>query len=147
MEQGSATLHPISERYLATGLEPGGDDQLLGMAVPDKSPDLLGPDAEGSIADKLRNPGMDQFHVVVELRSIPSDPLEIWPVPGDAFTWADSDTLEVTVDIGSWGSLDEIDDPERRQALESADELVHTGVWTLSPALENLPTEVTFSQD
>lgn len=142
MESGSAVLHPADERYVANGLQPDGRDRLYVAATADAAPDRVGPDAEGTVADTLRNPGLDQFHVVLQLRSTPDGPLELWPVASSAFEWPDPSTLRATVVVEPWGSLDRIDDAARRDALRSADELVFTAVWSLAPAVDSLPDEV-----
>lgn len=142
MDAGRAVLHPASEIYIANGLQADGDDRLFVKAVPDSAPDIVGPDADTAIDDVLRNPGLDQFHIVVQLRSTPEGPMELWPAPGNRFEWADRSTLRVRVDVEPWGSLDRIEDEGRRTKLQSADELVYTGVWTVTPALDDLPSNV-----
>lgn len=145
MTQGSGALHTAAERYVQNGLQPDGDDRLLVVPPPDESPDTVGPDASSSssLADTLRNPGSDQFHVVVQLRSTPEAPMEIWAVTGqNAFEWAAEDTLRGTVEVRPWGGFDRIDDPAERERLASATELVFTGVWTLEPELDTLPETV-----
>ncbi|MFW6384773.1 MAG: hypothetical protein ACOCY7_01420 [Halodesulfurarchaeum sp.] len=144
MESGRSVLHPVSEQFIANGLQPHGRDRLYVTATADSSPDILGPDADSSIVDVLTNSGMDQFHVVVQLRSSPVAPMELWPAPGHAFEWIDRSRLRTRVVVEPWGSLDRIDDRERRDALRSADELVHTAVWSLTPGLEDLPSEIQF---
>jgi hypothetical protein len=142
MKQGRAQLHPATDRYLANGLQPDGDDRLLVAAIPDEAPGRVGPDANDAIADVLRNPGTDQFHVLVQLRSTPDAPMELWPTVGDPFEWTDQSTLRATVDVEPWGSLDRIDENAERERLATADELVWTAVWTLAPAIENPPDDV-----
>ena len=142
MQSGRAVLHPAAEINIKNGLLPDGDDRVFVTATADSSPDLLGPDVDQEIEDLLANSGMDQFHIVVQLRSSPEGPIEIWPAAGHRFEWVDRSTLRVWVEVDSWGSLDRIDDAERREALQSADELVYTAVWSLSPALDQLPAEV-----
>lgn len=142
MDSGSATLHPATELFIANGLQPDGDDRVFVRATADESPELLGPAAEGQIADTLRNPGTDQFHIVVQLRSTPDGPMELWPTTGGAFDWTDESTLRATVDVRPWGQLDRIDDEGEREQLHNADELVFTAVWSLTPAVDELPEEV-----
>jgi hypothetical protein len=142
MKQGTARLHPATDRYLANGLQPDGDDRLLVAATPDEAPDRVGPNANDAIADDLRNPGTDQFHVVVQLRSTPDAPMELWPTVGDPFEWTGQSTLRVTVDVEPWGSLGRIDDAAQRERLTTADELVWTTVWTLTPNVDDLPDDV-----
>lgn len=142
MKQGSGTLHPISEQYIAGGLDAQEDEQLLTQVLPDAAPDVLGPDADGSIADSIRNPGLDWFHVVVQFRSSPAAPIEIWPITGDAFEWRGESTLRATVELESWESFDRIEDETRREALRDAEEVVFTGVWSLSPDVDDLPDDV-----
>lgn len=142
MESGRAVLHPASEIQIANGLQAHGDDRLFVKAVPDTAPDIVGPDVDPEIGDLLRNPGIDQFHIVVQLRSTPDGPIELWPAPGNRFEWVDRSTLRVAVEVQPWGSLDRIDDEAQRQELQTAEELVYTGVWSLSPSLDDLPSRV-----
>lgn len=142
MDHGSARLHPVTDHYLANGLQPDGDDDLFAAAVPDEAPDRVGPDATDSIADALAHAGTDQFHVLVQLRSTPDAPMELWPAPGDPFEWTNRSTLRVTVDVEPWGSIDRIDDEQRRERLATADELVWTTIWSLKPTVENPPDDV-----
>lgn len=143
MDSGHATLQPATERPIADGLQPDGDDRLATWVVADEAPALIGADATTTIVDTLRNKGSKpQFHVVVQLRSQPEAPKEIWPVAGDAFGWADRSTLRARAEVGPWGRLDRIDDPDRRERLRSAQSLVYTGVWTLRPAPDPLPREI-----
>lgn len=141
-KRGRAQLHPAPDRYLANGLQPDADHRLFVTAVPDEAPDRVGPDANDAIADVLRNPGTDQFHVLVQLRSTPDAPMELWPAVGDPFEWTGQSTLRVTVDVEPWGSLDRIDDDAQRERLATANELVWTAVWTLAPAIGNPPDDV-----
>lgn len=143
MDSGSGTLHPATELYVANGLQPDGDDGVFVEATADESPELVGPDAEGTLADTLRHPHVDdRFHVVVQLRSTPDGPMELWPASGGAFDWPDRTTLRATVEVRPWGSFDRIDDEVQRERLRAADELVFTAVWSLVPALDELPPEV-----
>jgi len=137
MESGSGTLHPTTDRVIADGLQPDGEDRLYATIVPDEAPDKIGPDADDSIVDVLQNPGAEeQFHGIVQLRSAPDNPKEVWPVTGSAFEWRNRSTLQAEVDIDSWGAerLDE--------ELRSAQELVYTGIWNLQPRPEELPSEL-----
>lgn len=142
LDSGSGRLHPTTDDVIANGLQPGGDANLFVTAAPDEAPDLLGPDAEGAIADALRNAGLDQFHVVVQLRSTPAAPMELWPEHGDAFDWPDRSTLRASVVVEPWGSIDRIDDDEERKAFREADDLLFTAVWSLTPGLDDIPSEV-----
>lgn len=147
MSQGTARLHPATERYVASGLQPDGEQPLFVAAVPDEAPDRVGADAPDSIAQTLRYEGGDQFHVVVQLRSTPDAPMALWPTIGSPIEWANSSTLRVTVDVEPWGALDRIDDDADRERLATADELVWTAVWSLTPAIETLPDTVEFVLD
>ena len=137
MGSGSGTLHPADERYIANGLQPDGDDRVFSAIAPDEAPELVGPDAENPIADRLRNSGVDdQFHVIVQLRSTPNAPMSLWPIAGSAFEWHGRSTLHVDVEVQPWGS-DRIDEEHR-----SAKELVYMGVWDLTPAPDDLPKDL-----
>lgn len=143
MESGVGVLHPADELHVANGLQPHGDDRVFATVAPDEAPELVGPDANYSIAEALeRSAAADQFHAVVQLRSTPEAPMSIRPVGGSGFEWRE-ETLHVTVDVEPWGSLDRIDDDDRREALRSADELVYTSVWDLSPTPDDLPENLT----
>lgn len=142
MDSGSSTLHPATELYIANGLQPKGDDHIFATATGDASPEMVGPAAEGTIADKLRNPDSNQFHVIVQLRSTPDGPMELWPVGGSAFDWTDQSTLRAIVEVEPWGSFDRIDDEAERERLLTADELIFTTGWSLSPALDEPPHDV-----
>lgn len=144
MAGGHGVIHPADELYVAGGLQPGGDEHLFTAVVPDEAPDMIGPDAGRSTANALRNAGTDdQFHVVAQLRSTPDDPLQFWPAAGDAFEWRDRSTLHVDAEVRPWGSFDRIDDEDQRERLRSADELVYTTVWNLTPTPADLPERLT----
>jgi hypothetical protein len=142
MDRGRARLHPATDRYVANGLQPNGDDRLFVAAVPDEAPSRVGPDATDSIAEALQYAGNDQFHLVVQLRSTPDGPMELWPAVRDPFEWTTQSALRVTVDVEPWGSLDRVDDEDRRKRLATANELVWTAVWSLTPNVEDLPDDV-----
>jgi len=147
MAGGHGVLHPVDEQYVVGGLQPGGDDDLFTAVAPDEAPDLVGPDADRSTANALRNAGTDdQFHVVAQVRSTPDEPLDFWPAAGDAFEWRDRSTLHVVAELRPWGSLDRIDDEDQREGLRSADELVYTTVWELTPTPDSLPERLTVDQ-
>lgn len=142
LDSGSATLHPATELYIANGLQPNGENRVFVRATPDESPELIGPAAEGQIADTLRNPGSNQFHIVVQLRSTPDSPMELWPASGGAFDWPGPKTLRSTVEVRPWGQLDRIDDDTDRERLRTADEVVFTAIWSMTPSVDELPDEV-----
>ena len=142
LDSGSATLHAASERYIANGLQPNGDNHVFVTATGDESPELIGSAAKGTLADKLRNPGSDQFHIVIQLRSSPDGPMELWPSPGRAFEWPDQSTLRATVIVEPWGPFERIDDETERERIRRADELIFTAVWSLTPGLDELPDDV-----
>ena len=142
MKHGSGTLHPASEQFVTNGLEPGGHARVHVTATADEAPDVLEPDASQSIASTLRNSNPDSFHVVAQIRSSPAAPMDLWPVTSDPFGWPDRWTLRATVRVEPWISLEQMDDEDRREELRSADDLVFTSVWTLSPDVEELPKEI-----
>lgn len=134
MVSGSGILHAATDSVIADGLQAGGEERTYATIVPDEAPDRLGPDADDGIVDTLQNPGaQDQCHGIVQLRSTPDDPKELWPVTGDAFSWQGRSTIQAEVDIDSWGA-DRLD-----EELRSASELVFTGVWDLRPRPADLP--------
>lgn len=145
MDRGVGVLHPAVDRYLATGLRTDGDRDLFATATDDPASDVVGPDASASIADALDRPGEDVFHVVAQLRSSPDAPRALRLALTDTFEWPDRRTLRASVAVEPWGSLDRVDDAETRAALRAADELRYTVVWTLTPAPDRLPADVTLA--
>lgn len=141
IEHDTGTLHPASEQFVTDGLEPGGRAQVHVTATADEAPATVGSDASQSIASTLGNPNLDAFHVVAQIRSSPEAPMQLWPVTGDPLRWPDPWTLRATVRVEPWGSLELIDDEDRREELRLADDLVFTSVWTLSPDVDELPKE------
>lgn len=142
MKTGSGVLLPATDSVLADGLDPGGTDRVFVTATADEAPDVVGPDAPDGIESTLRNRNLDAFHVVVQLRSSPAGPTSLWPARRDPFDWPERWRLRATVSVEPWGSIDRIDDEDLRETLRSAEELVFTGVWTLSPAVDDLPETV-----
>jgi len=80
--------------------------------------------------------------VVLQLRSDPTAPTAIAPAIGGGLGWADRDTLRAHVAVEPWGPLDRVDDEERRERLRSADELVYTTVWAVTPGVDDPPETV-----
>lgn len=142
MDSGSAIIHPATDQYITNGLQPDSNNRVFATAVADESPAWIGPDAESTIADPLQNQGADQFHVIVQLQSSSEAPISLQPAFSSPFEWPNRSTLRVTVQVKSWGSLDRLDDKTLRKRLTSADELIYTAVWSLTPNLENLPRTV-----
>lgn len=142
MDSGRGTLHPATDLDINNGLQPGGNDRVYATVTADEAHRIVGPDANRTIAEPLENPGIDQFHIVIQLRSSPDAPMSIGLAPGSSFTWTSRSTLRVTVTIEPWGSLDRIDADELRERLRSADELVYTGVWSLTPAVDSISDTV-----
>jgi hypothetical protein len=115
---------------------------VFATAAADSAPDLVGADAEGSVADTLRNPSLeDPFHLVAQVRSTPAEPRGISLVPV-AFSWQDRSTLRARLTTEPWGSLDDIDPERRRRELQEADELVYSAVWSVEPRVDPLPETV-----
>jgi hypothetical protein len=138
----SGTLHPADEEYVAGGLEPGGDARVFATAASDSTPDLVGADAEGSVADTLRNPSLeDPFHIVAQVRSTPAEPRGI-SLAGVAFSWRNRTTLRVRLPTEPWMPLEEVDPEQRRRELQEADELVFSAVWSVEPGVDPLPETV-----
>jgi hypothetical protein len=146
IDSGHSVLHPAEEQRIAGGLQPGGDEHQFTAVVPDEAPGLIGPDAGRSTANALRRAGDDQFHVVAQLRSTPDEPLQLRPESGAAFEWRDRSTLHMDARVEPWGSFDRIDDEDLRERLRSADELVSTSVWNLTPAPDELPERLTMDR-
>jgi len=140
---GVGALHPVDEQYVVGGLQPGGDSRVFATAASDSAPELVGPDADVTLGDTLRNPGIDEkFHVVVQLRSTPAEPERVAFGTSEQFAWRDRSTLRVRLVPEPWVSLADVDPEERRRELQSADELVYTAVWSVVPAVDPIPETV-----
>jgi hypothetical protein len=142
-DSATGVLHSADDVYVVDGLQPGGDRRVFATAAPDSAPALVGADADGGFGDTLRNPGLeDAFHVVAQVRSTPDEPRGIALSVGDLFSWQDRSTLRVRLATEPWGPLDDVDPERRRRELETADELVYSVVWTVTPAVDPLPETV-----
>lgn len=142
MESGMGVLHPADERYIAHGLQPEGPASVFARVVPDQAPEYVGPAASYQFRDILMNPGLDAFHVILQIRSTPDAPIELML---DDVRWRNRQTLVCSVTVAPWGPLSRIDDRERRERLRSAEELVYTSVWSLTPSPKQLPEDVELS--
>jgi hypothetical protein len=143
MERGFGTIHPADELHIAHGLQSGGTSRVFTNVVPDEAPEWVGPAAEDTIADRLGGRGTEnQFHAIVQLRSTLNAPMRLQPTAGSAFDWRGRSTLRMYAEVHPWGSLDRIDDEERRESLRSAEELVYTSLWDLAPVPDDLPEEL-----
>ena len=132
LHTGVGQLHSADERYLADGLEPGGDRSKYAAAVPDAAPDAIAPAASDSVAERLRGRrDAAQFHVLTELRSPPTEPLRFGTA--QAVGWSDG-AIQFTTEVIPVERLEE--------GLAAADEIVYTAVWTVRPGVEDLPGEV-----
>ncbi|MEZ3117581.1 hypothetical protein RYH80_16820 [Halobaculum sp. MBLA0147] len=135
VEGATQSVHPARERWIDGGLESDGDATVYARAVGDEAPKLLGPDATGTVADRLRNPGGDQFHVVIQHRAPVDAPVSMRvPPAGPTWSGTDTETLRVAVERAVFATAPE--------SLADADAAVTTGVWTLSPAVERPPQTV-----
>ncbi|MEZ3144777.1 hypothetical protein [Halobaculum sp. MBLA0143] len=129
---GVGRLHPADERYLTDGLEPGGVRSEYAAAVPDAAGDAVGSAAPDSLAERLDGRrDAEQFHVLTELRSTPTEPLRFGT--GQAVGW-ENGAIRFTTSVTPVESLE--------GELTTADELVYTAVWTVRPGIEELPDEV-----
>ncbi|WP_255149501.1 hypothetical protein [Halorarius halobius] len=134
-ESGTGVVHPADPLQIANGLQPGGNDRVYATVVGDESPNLVTEATDDSLADTLRNDGGDVFHLVMQLRSIPDAPMSLMLTPaGEVRVQGDTLHAEVTVEPRDTG----LDDEE----LGTAEELIYTSVWSLTPALDSLPTNV-----
>lgn len=137
MDTGSAHLRPADRRQIAHGLQPDGDDRVYATVVPDEAPELVTEDTTDHLVDTLSNDGGDVFTLVTQLRSTPESPMSLSLAPfGDLEIRGG--TLHADVTVEPWtGSLADAD-----ASVREADELVHTGVWNLTPAPGSLPGSV-----
>lgn len=136
MSQGTSTVHPGDERWIDGGLEPDDDRETFATLLPDRAPEWIGPDADTGVADTLRNAGLDeQFHRLVQHRTDPTEPRSVVPTHGDDPEWNGRDELVVPVTSDSWAGGPFADE-------ETPAEAVATGVWTLEPGLDELPSDV-----
>jgi hypothetical protein len=140
-ESGSGHLRPADELQIAHGLQPDGDDHVYATVAPDEAPDLVTDDTDDHLVDTLSNDGGDVFTLVMQLRSTPDAPMSLMLTPGGDVR-IDGRTLHAAVTVESWGPLDRIDDRATRESLQSADELVYTSVWNLTPEPRSLPQQV-----
>ena len=140
-ESGSGHLRPADERQIAHGLQPDGRDQVYATVAPDEARDLVTDDTVDHLVDTLSNDGGDVFTLVMQLRSTPESPMSLMLEPGGEVQ-IDGNTLHADVTVEAWGPLDRIDDRDTRESLQSADELVYTSVWNLSPDRRSLPDRV-----
>lgn len=135
VDSGTGVIHPADPLQIAHGLQPDGDDQVYATVVADESPDLVTEATENSLADTLRNDGGDVFHLVMQLRSIPDAPMSLMLTPGGD-VGVEADTLHADVTVEPWDTgLEEAE-------LRNASELVYTSIWSVTPALDSLPTSV-----
>lgn len=139
-ESGSGHLRPAEERQIAHGLQPDGGDQVYATVAPDEAPDLVTDDTDDHLVDTLSNDGGDVFTLVMQLRSTPESPMSLMLEPAGEVR-IDGNTLHAEVTVEPWGSLDRIDDRDTRESLQSADELVFTSVWNLTPEPRRLPEQ------
>jgi hypothetical protein len=135
---GFGTIHPGSDIVIANGLVPGSGD-VYATVVPDEAPDRVGPDAATEVVDRLSNASTeDIFHLVVQVRSLPAAPisLRVWDVE-----LRNRRTLRAEVGVDSWDVLDNVEGAERER-LESAESLVYTTIWSVTPSVSPLPEDV-----
>ncbi|WP_255195859.1 hypothetical protein [Halorarius litoreus] len=140
-ESGSGVLQPADELQIAHGLQPDGDDGVYAIVAPDEARDLVTEDTDDHLVDTLSNDGGDVFTLVLQMRSTPDAPISLMLEPGGDVR-VERNTLHADVVVEPWGSLDRIDHRETRESLRSADELVYTSVWNLTPELRSLPEQV-----
>lgn len=147
---GHAYLHPATDRAIANGLQPGSDDEAYVTVVPDEAPDAAGPDLDEGVRETLETPETDEeggvFHAIIQTRSTPESAYYLTPAGLADPYWRGRDTLVFPVAVEPWGSLDEIDDRAERERLRSADELVTTSIWSVTPSLYYFPSHVDLAQ-
>ncbi|WP_336001148.1 hypothetical protein [Halorientalis halophila] len=147
---GHAYVHPAADRAIENGLQPDGDDDAYVTVVADEAPAVAGPDLDPNVRERLETAETDEeggvFHAVIQTRSTPESAYYLTPAGlGDPY-WRGRDTLVFPVAVESWGSLDDIDDGAEGERLRSADELVTTSIWSVTPSLRTLPSTVDLAQ-
>lgn len=142
MDSGMGTIHPADELHIAHGLQPDGNANVFARVVPDQAPEYVGPAASTYLRDTLQNPAPEVFHVIIQIRSTPEGPIEL---SLDDVRRRNQKTIDCAVTVAPWGSFSRIDDTELRERLQSADELVYTSVWSLTPSPKQLPETVHLS--
>jgi hypothetical protein len=136
-DSGSGHLRPASRLQIAHGLQPDSDDRVYATVAPDEARDLVTEDTDDQLVDTLSNDGGDVFTLVTQLRSTPESPMALWLAPfGEV--WREGDTLHADVSVEPWaGTLEDADG-----SLRTAEELVYTAVWNMTPEPRSLPKHV-----
>ncbi|WP_424016955.1 hypothetical protein ACOZ4N_13850 [Halorientalis pallida] len=146
---GHAYLHPAADRAIDNGLQQDGEEQAYVTLVADEAPDVAGPDLDPDIRERLETPETDEeggvFHAIIQTRSTPESPHYLTPAGLRDPYWRGRGTLVFPVTVEEWGSLDGMDD-DKREALQSAEELVTTSIWGVTPALNFFPNNVDLAQ-
>jgi hypothetical protein len=147
---GSAYVHPAGDRTIDNGLDEDGDADTFVTIVADEAPSVAGPDLRSSFREKLETPDTDEeggvFHAIIQTRSTPASPYYLSPVSLRGPRWRGRDRIVFPVTIEPWGSLDGIDDEARGDRLRSAEKLVTTAIWSVTPSLRSLPAHVDLAQ-
>lgn len=141
VNRGIGILEPAADRQISDGLQPGGDDRVFAIVTADESPELVTDETDEDIDGIIRQDGGDLIHLITQLRSTPDGPMELALTPGGDIQ-IDADTLIVPVIVESWGSFERIDDEQERERIRTAEELIYTGVWSLEPEPQSIPTDV-----
>jgi hypothetical protein len=147
---GHADLHPAADRAIDNGLQQDGEEQAYVTLVADEAPAVAGPDLDPEVRETLKTAETDEeggvFHVIIQTRSTFESAYYLTPAGLRDPYWRGRDTLVVPVTVEEWGSLDGIDDDARRERLRSAEELVTTSIWGVTPALHVFPSNVDLAQ-
>ncbi|AQL42676.1 hypothetical protein BV210_08105 [Halorientalis sp. IM1011] len=147
---GAAYIHPASDRTIENGLQPDGDAETYVTVVADEAPDVAGPDIRPTFRELLETPETDEdggvFHAIIQTRSTPESSYYLYPDSVRDPRWRGRDTLVIPVGVESVGPFDGIEDDDRRTQLQSAAELVGTAIWSVTPALNHLPSNVDLAQ-
>lgn len=143
LDSSVGVLHPADERFVDESLRPDDAGDRFAALAPDDPDALLGPDvseeADHWVRDEIESD--ETFLVVAQLRTPGDDPRELWM---REVAWRGRDRLRLRARAEPWGSFEDLDD-DRRETLESADELAYTVFQTVEPDLTDRPDAVEFS--
>lgn len=143
LDSSVGVLHPGDERFVDSSLRPEDAGRRFAAVAPDDADALLGPDASEEADHWVRNEidGDETFLVVAQLRTDGGDPKQLLT---RGVAWRGRQRLRLRATAEPWGSFEDLDE-DRRDALESADELAYTVFQSLEPRFSDLPDEVELS--
>lgn len=143
LDSSVGVLHPGDERFVDESLRSDDDGGRFAALSPEDPDALLGPDVSQD-ADRWVRDEIDSdetFLVVAQLRSAGGDPKRL---SMQGVGWGGRQRLRLRARAEPWGSFEDLDD-DRRETLESADELAYTVFQTIEPRLSDRPDDVELS--